>query len=416
MSGSWMRARADVRARPVSLIAVTILVGVIGAIAIAAFAGARQTDSAYERYRTTSHEPRPSCWSCPNGFASAPIDLEGRNPVERGRFGDRRVRTSEHPGAGRLAPAVQHPDFSSTVIALRDPSDASVVQPQMLAGRPPAGPTRSRSATRIRLEAGGRVRDRRHRRVGDALAEGRRQGASSSGTLAGVVQIPVRVTGWVLGLGRRRVTSPASGQGPGSSTRGGDEAWMCEAGVFQLQGDFASLTPFLASIYTMEPKAFVLNMTVERVRGAIDASDRRSSCASSPCSPPSQASWCWDSSSFGARRSARSTRRCCGGRDDPLADRVGRRPACGRRLRASARDRGRGAIALSPLFPWACRERSIRPSACGSTGSRSCSAWSCDRPHDDPERRDPGSAARVGADRPGAVEYQRIGAALGAGA
>ena len=61
VSAPGMRARADVRARPISLIAVTILVGVIGAIAIAAFAGRarpiRRTNATEQR----ATSPRPSC-------------------------------------------------------------------------------------------------------------------------------------------------------------------------------------------------------------------------------------------------------------------------------------------------------------------------------------------------------------------
>ena len=54
-----MRARADVRARPVSLILVTILVGLIGALAITALSASRRTDSAYTRFRAEWHKKKP---------------------------------------------------------------------------------------------------------------------------------------------------------------------------------------------------------------------------------------------------------------------------------------------------------------------------------------------------------------------
>ena len=261
-----MRARADVRARPISLIAVTILVGVIGAIAIAAFAGARQTDSAYERYRTTSHEPEAVVLSCPNGYFSPPIDLAkvGKlKSVESSAivtFGPANVRAQD----GSLL-QYSTPDFSSTVIALRDPADAAVLQPQLLAGRMPAAP----DEVAVGYEDPGRSGGARPA-IGDTIVlEMPSQEAADKGQLfsdeAGVVQIPVRVTGWVIGFQEATGEEPGVWAGPGFADAWEGKAWTCSAGAFHLQGDFASLTPFLASIYTLEPKAFVLNMTVERV-------------------------------------------------------------------------------------------------------------------------------------------------------
>ena len=56
-AGTTMRARSDVRSRMASLIAVTLLVGVAGAVSIAAFTGAQRADSAYERFRAHTNEP-----------------------------------------------------------------------------------------------------------------------------------------------------------------------------------------------------------------------------------------------------------------------------------------------------------------------------------------------------------------------
>ena len=261
-----MRARADVRARPVSLIAVTILVGLIGAVGIAAFAGARQTDSAYERYRETSNEPEAVALSCSNGFFSPPIDLEKAaklSSVEASAivaFGPANLRAQD----GSLL-QYGNPDFSSTVIALRDQSDASVVNPQMIAGRPPAGPDEIAVGYEDPARSGGP-----RPAIGDTVVlEMQSQKSADRGQVftdaAKTVSIPVRVTGWVLGFGEATGDEPGVWAGPGFADAWGGQVWMCDAGVFQLQGNFASLTPFLASLYTMEPKAFVLNMAVERV-------------------------------------------------------------------------------------------------------------------------------------------------------
>ena len=98
--------------------------------------GPRQTDSAYERYRTTSHEPEAVVLSCPNGYFSPPIDLAKVGDLQSVEssaivtFGPANVRAQD----GSLL-QYSTPDFSSTVIALRDPADAAVLQPQLLAGR-----------------------------------------------------------------------------------------------------------------------------------------------------------------------------------------------------------------------------------------------------------------------------------------
>src|SRR5207247_6108198 len=70
-----MRARSDIRSRPLSLVLVTILVGVIGAVAITALEAARRTESAYARYRAAVNEPEAVVLSCPNGFPAPNLDL-----------------------------------------------------------------------------------------------------------------------------------------------------------------------------------------------------------------------------------------------------------------------------------------------------------------------------------------------------
>jgi ABC-type lipoprotein release transport system permease subunit len=68
VSGVRMRAGADLRTRWVSVVVLTLLTGVIGAVAIAAFAGARRTDSAYARFREATNEPEAIVGSCDNGL------------------------------------------------------------------------------------------------------------------------------------------------------------------------------------------------------------------------------------------------------------------------------------------------------------------------------------------------------------
>src|SRR5436190_10971472 len=57
MNAVWMRARADLRAGARSLIALSILLGLFGGVAMAAGAGARRTNSAYDRFLAATTPP-----------------------------------------------------------------------------------------------------------------------------------------------------------------------------------------------------------------------------------------------------------------------------------------------------------------------------------------------------------------------
>src|SRR2546426_5741929 len=57
MNAVWMRARADFRAGVRALVALAILLGLFGAVAMAAGAGARRTGSAYDRFLAATTPP-----------------------------------------------------------------------------------------------------------------------------------------------------------------------------------------------------------------------------------------------------------------------------------------------------------------------------------------------------------------------
>ena len=52
-----MRVRGDVRRRMGSLIAVALILGGLGTVAMAGVAGARRTGTAYARYREATRQP-----------------------------------------------------------------------------------------------------------------------------------------------------------------------------------------------------------------------------------------------------------------------------------------------------------------------------------------------------------------------
>jgi FtsX-like permease family protein len=75
MSGVRMRARADLRSRLASVVILTSAAGLVGAVAIGAFAVARRSDSAYLRSREASNEPEAFAAGCDNGlFPPLPVE------------------------------------------------------------------------------------------------------------------------------------------------------------------------------------------------------------------------------------------------------------------------------------------------------------------------------------------------------
>ena len=55
MGAVWLRLRAELRRQWRGLLALAVLLGVIGGIALTAAAGARRTDTAYPRFLRQSH-------------------------------------------------------------------------------------------------------------------------------------------------------------------------------------------------------------------------------------------------------------------------------------------------------------------------------------------------------------------------
>jgi hypothetical protein len=262
-----MRARADVRARPISLMAVTVLVGLIGAVAIAALAGARQTDSAYARYRAASNEPEAGVVDCANGFFSPPFDLAA---VSNDRSVAARAVVALGPANLVSSDGKQllyaSPDLAATVIALRDPADAAVYEPHVIAGRLPS------SSNEIAVGYVDPARTGAPRpAIGDTVEiQMVPAAAAASGRIPSdpskAVVIPAHVTGWVLGAGELVGDAPGIWAGAGFLEAHGDEVWTCDAGIYHLRGGFSGLTPFLANLYEVEPRAALFfNSTAEKV-------------------------------------------------------------------------------------------------------------------------------------------------------
>ena len=136
-AGTTMRARSDVRSRMASLIAVTLLVGVAGAVSIAAFTGAQRADTAYERFRTHTNEPEVIMFGGGNCPFSKNLDLDqmaSLPPVESMQSGwNTFVNVYDQQGHLLIYP---EPNFDGTLNAF-DLDEPDSVRPLLLSGRYP---------------------------------------------------------------------------------------------------------------------------------------------------------------------------------------------------------------------------------------------------------------------------------------
>src|SRR5947208_15219769 len=57
MGAIWVRARSELRSRWAAAVALALMIGVAAGVVITAAAGARRTDTAYERFLAWSHPP-----------------------------------------------------------------------------------------------------------------------------------------------------------------------------------------------------------------------------------------------------------------------------------------------------------------------------------------------------------------------
>src|SRR2546421_9388735 len=57
MQAIWMRARSELRSSKRSIVALALLLGIFGAVAMAAGAGGRRTGSAYDRFLAATTPP-----------------------------------------------------------------------------------------------------------------------------------------------------------------------------------------------------------------------------------------------------------------------------------------------------------------------------------------------------------------------
>ncbi len=272
MSAAWMRARADIRARPLSLVLVTILVGLIGAIAITALAGARRSDSAFDRYRTQQREPEAIVLSCPGGIPIPETDLAAVQRLPE--VADSTIAVSAPANIRDTAgqPLLYRREhLEGTITGFRSAADAALYQPKVLAGRLPVaadevavtyGTTGSISNTG--------APDAPRPEVGDSIDIFMVPAADAANGKfptdpADEVRYRVRVVGRVLLPGELLGDQGNVWASPAFVDAHLQQARFCDAAVVQLRHGLDDSTEFLSGVYKINSGAAVLDMTGEAI-------------------------------------------------------------------------------------------------------------------------------------------------------
>lgn len=263
-AGTTMRARSDVRSRMASLIAVTLLVGVAGAVSIAAFTGAERAGTAYERFRSSTNEPEVIMFGGGNCPFSKNLDLgvmASLPPVESMQLGwNTFVNVYDQQGNLLIYP---EPNFDPTLNAF-DLEEPDSVRPLLLSGRYP------RTTDEVLMGWGDFEGARRP--VDGETIDVQIPRADAFGKIAGgdeltdkdLITAPLTVVGTAIMPGELDGTSGSLGVVPAFADKYRDEALGCQAGMFQLSGGTDGIAAFWTGAKEIAPEAFGFDTSTER--------------------------------------------------------------------------------------------------------------------------------------------------------
>lgn len=257
-----MRAGSDIRSRPLSLVLVTVLVGVIGAVAITALEAARRTDSAYARYRAATNEPEAVVLSCPNGFPAPNLDLGAVQRLPEVSSSALVFFSLTNVADARGRPLFYRAqDLSVAVVAPQGAASEAHGRPKLLAGRYPTATDE--------VAVGWGSTDAPRPTIGDTIdirmvpESGLGKGGIPLEADA-LVHYPAKVVGEVI-LAGELAGDQGSLLAAASFFHAHANVWKCGGGNFQLKGDLAGTTSFLARVYGIEPGAVAFSTSQEAI-------------------------------------------------------------------------------------------------------------------------------------------------------
>ena len=260
MSAVGMRARSDLRSRPLSLVVLVLLTAIAGGAVMVALAGAERIESSYARYRERYDVPEAVVFDAP--FFGAPISLEevGRLPQV----------SSWTRGTNMLVEAFAAD--GETPLFYRESPEADIVvgeaggwEPKLVSGRLP------RSPDEIAISWGDT--DGPRARVGDEIvvrlydaAWAEEHDIFSGGPFPPEAYLPearLRVVGEVLPYGDLAGNASSLFAAPGFEREPAGKPFAVPIGLYQLTHGLDELEEFQLGVSEIETAAFSFDASVE---------------------------------------------------------------------------------------------------------------------------------------------------------
>jgi ABC-type antimicrobial peptide transport system permease subunit len=262
-AGTTMRARSDVRSRKASLIAVTLIIGIAGAVSMAAFTGATRVTTAYPRYRAYTNEPAVIIFGGPNCPFSKNLDLDTMETLPQVMsmqpVWNTFVNVSDQQGNPLIFPAGS---FDGTLFSA-DLTAPDSVRPLLLSGRFP----RSVDEAVVGLGDTGAPRPA----IGDTVDVSMVKIDSIDSMQSGdgpspddLVTAPVTIVGIAILPNELDGTSGSLTVTGAFADRYRDRVLGCDAGMFQLENDLADTAAFWTGAKQIAPEAFGFDTLTEK--------------------------------------------------------------------------------------------------------------------------------------------------------
>jgi putative ABC transport system permease protein len=267
VSAVRMRARADLKSRPASVVVLTVLFGLAGAVAMTALAGARRTDSAYARYREAAKEPEAFVPSCNAGFPFAKTDLPalGRLPEVASWGTVVAVLADVYDTHGVLQFWKGKPALDAQIYSPLNDASAPDATPPLLEGRTPEAPNE--------VVVGWGETEGPRPGVGDVVVARMLDrkavlaaGPPTSSTFPDRLFLPevrLKVVGVVLAPGELDGNGNSLWTTTGFAHAYRDRAISCDMGLYQLRHGLGDTAAFGSGVQKTDPNAFILDMSDE---------------------------------------------------------------------------------------------------------------------------------------------------------
>lgn len=265
MSAVRMRARADLRRRLASVFVLTLVTGIVGAVAITAFTAAWRSDTAYARYRAAVHEPEVLTAGCTDGFFP-PLDVDAAATLPAVASADRFMLVNPVGGYqadGRTPLFGKGDAFEAGLLAPMQPNQ--VLPMKLMEGRFPSAPDEAAVSWGPGYS---------HANVGDTIyvklishKVSYQDLFSGKKPFPGAFEkpIPLTVTGIVLTPNDLNGTDSTIVTTYPFYEAHKNTAFGCDATTLHLKDGLAGIPAYGAQITQLEPKAFFFDMTQEAI-------------------------------------------------------------------------------------------------------------------------------------------------------